>query len=523
MVRSSRFGAPTSAKWNVRRLNEASPLRGSNGIAFGPDGRLHVAQFLAGRISAVETATGRVEVVVPAAGPVRAPDDLAFGADGSMYVADITPGRVWRRSPDGQFSLISDQLRAPNGITCVGDRLFVNEMCPQGRVLELVPGRDPVVLAEGLALGNAMQQGPDGLLYYPHMVTGELWRVGIDGGAPELVATDLHEPVAARFDRAGRLVVLSRGEEGILTWLDPDTGAREVRRTGIPGMDNAAFDPDNRMLVSSYACGGIALVERASTRTVVPCGLSGPHGVVADGSGEVHAADHFRLASGELSTGGVLQQRTRGACHGVAAGGGLLHLTAATGEVRSFDPASGTARVRATGLVAPLGIAEFGGDLVVAESGAGRVVRIGADDAVSTLAELPRPVGVAVDAGGRCYVTDEYLGAVVAIDAGSVETIADGLDRPQGVALLGEEVFVVEVGARRLLSIAPSTGATGVEAEHLAVGGPIELERDTPAPQAFPPARPRAFAGIAGTPDGELLLSADGEGTVLRLAPRAET
>ena len=78
-----------------------SHFRGSNGITFGPDARLYVAEFLGGRISAVELTTGRVDVVVPAGGPVQSPDDLAFGSDGSMYITDMTPGRVWRRDPRG--------------------------------------------------------------------------------------------------------------------------------------------------------------------------------------------------------------------------------------------------------------------------------------------------------------------------------------------------------------------------------------------------------------------------------------
>ena len=91
-----------------------------------------------------------------------------------------------------------------------------------GRLLELFPGGgEPVVLTEGLALGNAMQRGPDGNLYYPHMVTGR--------GLPDLSrrrrpgtrrGRRCSEPVAVRFDPGGVLQVLSRGVTGVVTCVD---------------------------------------------------------------------------------------------------------------------------------------------------------------------------------------------------------------------------------------------------------------------------------------------------------------
>lgn len=520
-------GPVLSARWRAVRLNRPSPLWGANGVSFGPDGRLYVAQFLAGQISAVDTATGDVEVVVPLDSPVQAPDDLAFGTDGSMYIADITPNRVWRRSPQGEYTLVSEAVTLPNGITCVGDRLFVNEMCPGGRVVELFPdGGEPVELAGGLALGNAMQLGPDGWLYYPHMLTDEVWRVPPDGGAAELVAERVPEPVAVRFDRAGVLLVLSRGTAGAVTRIDLATGGRTTLVTGVPGLDNAAFDQENRMLVSSFASGGITEVDHeVRTRPIVARGLSGPYGVAADARGRVYAADHFRLASDTgadgIGAGGTLMTELAGFAHGLAADGAWLHLTSQHGDVRSHHPDEGTTRVRATGLDQPSGVAAAGdGAVVVAETGAGRVLRIGADDAVTVLGEgLAHPVDVAVDDDRRVYVSDDRLGAVLRLDGGEATVLVDGLGGPEGIAVRGAELFVVEAAHRRLRAVCLATGETRTEAEHLAVGLPPGTVRAAPDPTPAPTSRPRAFAGLAVAPDGSLLLAANGEGTVLRLAP----
>ncbi|WP_344485853.1 hypothetical protein [Nonomuraea monospora] len=491
-------------------------------MAFGPDGRLYVAQFLAGQISAVDVATGDVEVVVPPDGPLQSPDDLAFDTDGAMYVTDLVPGRVWRRDPAGHFTLVTDEVTAPNGIACVGTRVFVNEMIPGGRLLEL--GDDPMVLAKGLAMGNAMQLGPDGRLYYPHMLTGEVFRVPLDGGEPELVAADVPDPVAVRFDREGVLLVLSRGESGFVTRLDlTGTGDRSAIVSELNALDNAAFDADNRMFVSSYAHGGVAeLAGDGRTRQIVPRDLGGPFGVTIDLGGGVHLADHYRLAQpaeqpSDRPDENVTTTELVNFVHGVAADGDLLHTTSQYGQVRTHDRASGTTRTRANGLERPLGIAvRADGTLLVAESGAGRIVAIGHDDQVSVVADgLGSPAGVAVD-GGRCYVTDERLSAVYRIEDGVPELLADGLGAPQGITVHDGVVYVVEAARRRLLAIDPVTGDVTVEADSLPVASPAG-----PRPGLFVvpglPGMPRPFAGLAATPDGALVLSANGDGSVLRL------
>lgn len=525
-----------SARWAIERLNPPSLLWGSNGVAFGPDGRLYVAQFLAGQISAVDPGTGDVEVVVPMDSPVRSPDDLAFGADGSMYIADLVPGRVWRRSPQGTYTLVSGDVDNPNGITCVGDRLFVNEMKPDGRLMELFPdGREPVVLTRGLALGNAMQLGPDGHLYYPHMMggqnpllTGQVWRIPPDGGEPEVVADDVHQPVAVRFDQGGVLHVLSRGPEGIVTRVDlHGSGSRTLVTSGVVGLDNAAFDAENRMFVSSYSSGGVTEMHPdGRTREIVPRGLDGPYGVTIDLGGRVYAADHYRVATPEPSPeGGVTTHSLLHFSHGIASDGELLHLTSQFGQVQTYDPATRTSRERAGGLRRPLGITVApDGSLVVAESDAGRVVAVDGDDVLTVLADdgLERPVDVAHDAEGRCYVSDEGLGAVLRIEAqGPPTVVVDGLDAPQGLAVLGDELFTVETGPRRLRAVSLTTGEVRTDAEDLPVGAPPGVvPRAEPALFAHGmPGMARRFAGLAVGPDGSLLLSANGEGTVLRLKP----
>jgi streptogramin lyase len=485
----------------VERLIPPTPLRGSNGIAFGPDGRLYVAEYLAGRISAVDVATGVVETVIAPDGPIESPDDLAFDITGAMYVTDLAPGRVWRRTPAGELDLVAAGIRNPNGIACAGNRVFVNEMVPDGRLLEVGAG-EPTVLAEGLMMGNAMQFGPDGLLYYPHMFPGEVYRIDPDGGAPELVAGDVPQTVAVRFDRDGVLVVLSLDEAGTVTRFDG--GRRTTFTLGIPGLDNAAFDAANRMFVSSFAVGGLTEVRRdGTTRQLLPRGLAGPYGLAVDAAGALHVADHYRLDDTFLPF-----------AHGLAADGGELHFTSQYGQALTFDPGSRSARARAESLDQPRGLAvRADGALVIAEAGAGRVLAVGPGGTTEVLAEgLGRPADVALDAAGRCHVSDEERGAVYRLDDGGPVTLAEGLDTPQGLVVVDGRPVVVEAGRRRIV-------ATGPPLRVVAGDLPIAPPRHT-LPALFAeglPGVPRPFAALTTGPDGSLYLAGTADGSVLRL------
>ncbi|PRC58943.1 gluconolaconase, partial [Mycobacterium sp. ITM-2017-0098] len=76
-----------------------------------------------------------------------------------------------------------------------------------GRLMELpLDGSAPRILVDNLPSPNAMEVGPDGLLYYPLMTANEIWRVHPDGGEPQRVAADLGVPDAVKFDADGFIV-----------------------------------------------------------------------------------------------------------------------------------------------------------------------------------------------------------------------------------------------------------------------------------------------------------------------------
>jgi len=89
----------------------ARGMRFTNGIAFGPDQNVYVAETLTGTIHRYEWIKGRVtgkqeefgNVINPAAAPgIKGPDGMKFGADGNLYVAVFGQGDITVLDPKGK-------------------------------------------------------------------------------------------------------------------------------------------------------------------------------------------------------------------------------------------------------------------------------------------------------------------------------------------------------------------------------------------------------------------------------------
>ena len=153
------------------------------------------------QISALDLGTGRLETVSAKGGDIIAPDDVAFDPDGNLYATEVMDGRVSVRDTDGRTRVLRDDLPCANGITVHHGRLFISECREGGRLMELdrASGSQRILL-ENLPSPNAMEVGPDGLLYFPVMTANEIWRIDPDGGEPQRVAGDLGVPDAVKFD-----------------------------------------------------------------------------------------------------------------------------------------------------------------------------------------------------------------------------------------------------------------------------------------------------------------------------------
>src|SRR3978361_1314351 len=196
--RSGAAGAETlAAGWRMERLTPPSRLFGANGLRTGPDGRIYIAQVTGSQISALNLATGEVDTVSAKGGDIIAPDDVACDPSGNLFATEVMDGRVSVRETGGTTRVLRDDVPSANGITFHRGRLFVGECREGGRLMEFdLAGAPPRILLENVPSPNAMEVGPDGLLYFPVMGANEIWRIHPDGGPTEVRATGLGAPHA---------------------------------------------------------------------------------------------------------------------------------------------------------------------------------------------------------------------------------------------------------------------------------------------------------------------------------------
>ncbi len=523
---------PEPAAWTVTVLAQGGPLHATNGMYFGPDGRLYVVSASSAEVAAVDPESGEVlERWGPEQG-VQGPDDLIFGPDGSLYWTEFAFGDVAKRTPDGTTTVIASPGPGVNPITFSDDgRLFVSQCALGDHLFELDPegSEEPRLITDQLGPGcglNGMDWGPDGRLYGPRPSASEVVRVDVDRGTFETVSSEFERPVALKFDSQHRLHVLDSGT-GELFRVDIASGERElVGRTGA-GSDNLAFDADDRLFVSSYTHSFIVEVLGPETnRTVVAGGVSFPGGLAwlpaAAGGGRLFLADRRALRELDPETGAEVHVvpgvgSDVGEALSAHPHGEQLLLSGAT-SVSIWDPDGDRLVARFEGFAEAVDALPLDGDIVVSEYETGSVLRFdpAAPDARTVLASgLGAPAGLAAH-GGDLYVADRSGTLLQVLDDGErldpPRVVAEGLAAPEGIAA-GEDgaLYVVEEDAGRVTQVDPETGAATAVADGLTLASLEQKSIGGSTSVGF-------LSGVA-VGDGSLFVSSYAENRVYRIDP----
>lgn len=118
----------------------------ANGMRFGPDGWLRVADYTGHNVLRVHPTTRAIEVFAHEP-RMHQPNDLAITVDGTLFASDPNwkekTGQIWRIDRDGSTHLVAKDLGTTNGIDLSPDgrELYVNESA-QRRVWAFEVGAD---------------------------------------------------------------------------------------------------------------------------------------------------------------------------------------------------------------------------------------------------------------------------------------------------------------------------------------------------------------------------------------------
>ncbi len=526
---SGRYKSSIPAKlaegWTLERLTQPSRLFGANGLRTGLDGRIYVAQVSGSQVSAIDVNSGAIETISPKGGDIIAPDDLVFDPQGNLYVTEISEGRVGMRDTKGNYRVVYGDIPCANPITFYKGRLFAGECRPGGRIMELDLNGGPArVIADNLMMPNAMEVGPDGMLYFPQMVTNEICRVSLDGGPVEKVAGDLGVPDAVKFDAKG-FIVSTQVASGQVLRIDPRTGDKTILAQLAPGLDNLTFVGE-RLFVSNIAGQVDEILADGAVKSVVPDSFNFPLGLAVDENGALIIADGsftYALQNGKRqSLGMFFTPGYPGYVRGVVtSGSGEFIVTTAGGQVSRWWPAQQKHEILAEGFDRPYGVAlTASGAVVFADAGTGRVLSIQSSGVEVLATDLREPKGVAITADGTCLVGEEGAGRIVKIGRGGVDTVLDGVQKPQGLLVRSDLLYVVDAGAKEIIEYDMAKNIRRTIARDLPLGAPEGMTPKFLKP--FPPLSGSIgpFAGIAAGADGALYISADAEGSILALRAR---
>jgi len=505
--------------WQVQRLVPGALFKGIHGLAFAPDGMIHVGSVMGQSIYRVDPQSGEAGVFVPP--PAGLADDIEFAPDGSMYWTGFNNGTLNVMDPDGTTRVIARGLPGLNSLALNAEgRLFATQVFADDALWEFDPAgiREPRLVLRDMGGLNGFDFGPDGRLCGPLWFKQQIVCIDIDSAAIDVVAEGFRVPAAANFNSRGELFAIDN-ETGEVFRIDVAARKRELVAAAPTNLDNLAFDAQDRLFVTNMADNAIYEVNLfdGSVRTVVRSALSLPGGIALFGN-SLYVADTFSLRRVDLP-GGEVHDISRsladtGFPTAIAASAQRIATASfESGAVLLRDRESGAVVAGWAGFDKPSAVVILDADrIAISEIGEkGRILlldRRDPDKREVIASGFAQPMGMARDGDGF-LLSESAAGRIVSVGAdGSRRTVAEGLQQPEGLAVGGDGmIYVAETGARRLLRIDPADGSAQVLAQELPLGLP---DLPASAPGVFP-------TGIAVSTDGTVYLSSDIESSILRL------
>ena len=327
-------------------------------------------------------------------------------------------------------------------------------------------------------------------------------------------------PDSVKFDADG-FIVSTQVASGQVLRIDPRTGEQTVLAQLTPGLDNCTF-VDGRLFVSNFTGEITEILGGGETRTVLPGATelaAGPRGRrrrPASTSPTAPTSTRWRPTARCRPSACCSRPAIRASCAGWCPPGPASSSSprpaarsAATGRranetdylADGFDQLYGVA-------IAPGGGSWSsnwapGGCCRSTARAASRCWRPDSHD----------PVGVTVDADGDVLVAESGAGRVVRVTrSGHRDRRRRTADARRASWRIGGQLFIVDAGAKAVIAFDLATGARTHDRRPGCRSGRRRAWYPSRCKGMPPFSGPQGpFAGIAAGPDGTLYVSADGE------------
>lgn len=523
------FGSTAVSADEVEHLSilaRGADFNGTVSLCFGPSGQLIVSDAFSNRLLKMDPRNGKVLEVYTEG--VEGVADLTFHPDGTLYWVNPFAAQVYKKTADGVVTKIAQLTGMIDGVAVRDDhRVFTATFDGRNQVIEIDPNGvlPPKVVANVGGL-DAFDFGPDGCLYAPDFLygSGNIYKINVDTGAIDVIATGFGQPISTRFNSKGELHVLDTRTSEFVK-VDIATGAKTVVGVSTPNSDNFDFSPRDEIYVANNADSYVAKVlSNGKLHYITKPGLSSPGGIwfrrEASGKETLFVGDGFALRRYDARSGVLKESSYTDMGNPFAAvpptalmpdGKNLILTNSLFNMLQVWDPDAGSTIEMYFDFAVPMNAVRFQGELVVAQLVTGDVVWAG--DRTPLISGLFVPAGLLTD-GQNLWVGDWATGIIRQIaENGQVlaqpKILVTGLDKPEGMTFDPDgSILVVETGKKRLLRIDPASGAVGVVVDNLAVG--------LVAPAGTPPTWV-ALSGVTVDPEGDIYLTGDIDNVIYKL------
>ncbi len=519
MILKDRNAAPAAPT----TLVSSGMLHGAEGMDFGPDGMLYAASLSAFSIVKIDPKTGAVTTVVGPPEMEAEADDVAVGPAGTPaagIVAWTSPprGHIGILRPGGKPEILLKDLPGINPIAFNKEgRLFAAQSgANENSLWEVDPtgAKPPRLVTKGETRLNGFDFGPDGKLYSPWQGSnpGKIVAIDVDTGDVKTIMATIDTPSAVSVAADG--TVYSAGNDTL--WATSPSG--ESKKVGelVGAFDNLEVGSDGLVYASVVPDSKFVVFDPATQkfRDLVPGTLLAPLGVAMsrkDGKDVLLVADPFGYRSVDTSTGVVTRgpwRRNRDSSISVGANDKIIAVLGGSGVAKKIDRATDEVVAELPAVKGARNmVLTAKEEIVLADTAAGRLVRVDADGEHVIAEGLKKPYGLAVDGDGL-LVAEMDGGTIARIDSAGTRTeIAKGLQDPGAIARLADGSIAVIEGTSTVSVVDAKTGAKRARA--------TGLKLDTEAIRV--PAN--TYAGIAAGADGTLYVSAPRENKILKIAP----